>query len=279
MTTLRQAVQTASAQLADRSSSPRLDAEVLLAHVLGVSRTYIMAESQRELSTAEQAAFQALVERRAILEPIAYLVGHKEFYGLDFVVDRRVLVPRPETELLVDLALAWAAAYSGELTIADIGTGSGCIAVTLAVKLPQARVFAVDLSPDALDVARINVERHSVADRVTLLQGAGCEPLPESIALIVSNPPYTILDEVEENVRHWEPHLALDGGGAQGFDLPAQLLAEIPRYLKPQGVVIMELGAWQGELARQTAAQIFGPARITIHQDLTQRDRVLMIAT
>ncbi|HEY0734565.1 MAG TPA: peptide chain release factor N(5)-glutamine methyltransferase [Herpetosiphonaceae bacterium] len=279
MTTLRQAVQTASAQLADRSSSPRLDAEVLLAHVLGVSRTYIMAESQRELSAAEQTVFQALVERRAALEPIAYLVEHKEFYGLDFFVDRRVLVPRPETELLVDLALSWAATHPGELVIADIGTGSGCLAVTLAVKLPKSRIFAVDLSPDALHVARINVERHGVADRVTLLQGAGCAPLPESVALIVSNPPYTVLDEVEENVRRWEPHLALDGGGAQGFDLPAQLLAEIPRYLKPQGAVIMELGAWQGELARHTAAQIFGPAHITIHQDLTQRDRVLMIET
>lgn len=279
MTTLRQAVRTASAQLADRSSSPRLDAEVLLAHVLGVSRTYILAESQRELTAAEQTAFQALVERRAALEPIAYLVGHKEFYGLDFAVDRRVLVPRPETEQLVDLALSWAAARSGEVTIADIGTGSGCIAVTLAVKLPQARVFAVDLSPHALDVARINVERHGVAERVTLLHGAGCAPLPEPVALVVSNPPYTILNEVEENVRRWEPQLALDGGGAQGFDLPAQLLEEIPRCLKPQGAVIMELGAWQGQLARQTAARIFGSACITLHQDLTQRDRVLMIET
>lgn len=279
MSTLRQAVQAASAQLSEHSSSPRLDAELLLAHVLGTSRTYIMAESQRELSPAEQAAFGALVERRAALEPIAYLVGHKEFYGLDFFVDRRVLVPRPETELAVDLALAWAGTHPGALTIADIGTGSGCIAVTLAVKLPEARIFAVDLSADALAVARINVERHGVADRVTLLQGAGCAPLPTPVALLVSNPPYTIPDEVEENVRRWEPHLALDGGGAQGFDLPAQLLAEIPRYLTPRGAVIMELGAWQGELARQTSAQIFGPARITIHQDLTQRDRVLLIET
>lgn len=279
MTTLRQAVQGATAQLADHSSSPRLDAEVLLAHVLRTSRAYIMAESQRELTAAEQAAFQALVIRRAALEPIAYLVGHKEFYGLDFVVDRRVLVPRPETELAVDLALAWAAAHSGQLSIADIGTGSGCIAVTLAVKLPHARVFAVDLSPDALAVARVNVERHGVTERVTLLQGAGCEPLPGPVALLVSNPPYTILAEVEENVRRWEPHLALDGGGTAGFDLPARLLDEIPRYLKPQGAVIMELGAWQGALARQTAARIFGPARITIHQDLTERDRVLMIET
>jgi release factor glutamine methyltransferase len=279
VTTLRQALQAATAQLADRSLSPRLDAEALLAHVLNVSRAYILAESQRELKTAEQAAFQALIERRAALEPIAYLTGRKEFYGLDFVVDRRVLVPRPETELLVDLALQWAARHDGPLSIADIGTGSGCIAVTLAVRLPQARVFAVDLSVDALDVARINVERHAVAQQVTLLQGDGCAPLPEPVALIVSNPPYTILEQVDENVRRWEPHGALDGGGAQGFDLPAALLAQFPRYLKPAGTVIMELGAWQGDLARQTAARIVDGAHITIHQDLARLDRVLMIET
>ncbi|HEX6293310.1 MAG TPA: peptide chain release factor N(5)-glutamine methyltransferase [Herpetosiphonaceae bacterium] len=281
MTTLRQAIQRAAAQLADHSPSPRLDAEALLAHVLGVSRAYLLAESQRELTDAQEAAFQPLVARRSALEPIAYLTGHKEFYGLDFVVDRRVLVPRPETELLVDLALSWAArrAQGPDLTIADIGTGSGCIAVTLAHTLPESRVFAVDLSADALDVARINVQRHGVTDRVALLHGAGCDPLPQPVTLIVSNPPYTVLSAIDENVRRWEPHLALDGGGAQGFDLPAQLLRQIPRYLATHGAVLMELGAWQGDLARQAAAAIFAAARITLHQDLAGHDRVLMIET
>jgi release factor glutamine methyltransferase len=279
MITLRQSLQAATAALAEQSPSPRLDAEVLLAHVLNVTRAYILAEGQRELTAAEQAAFQALIERRAALEPVAYLTGRKEFYGLEFVVDRRVLVPRPETELLVDLALAWAARYHGALSIADIGTGSGCLAVTLAVKLPQSRVFAVDLSSDALALARSNVERHMVAERTTLLHGDGCTPLPEPVALIVSNPPYTILDHVDENVRRWEPHTALDGGGPQGFDLPARLLPQFQHCLKPQGAAIIEIGAWQGELARQVAAQIFDGARITIHQDLAGLDRVLMIET
>ncbi len=281
MTSVRQAIQDAVARLTPHSPSPRLDAEVVLAHVLQVSRAYVLAESQRELTLTEEATFQSLIERRAALEPVAYLTGHKEFYGFDFVVDRRVLVPRPETELIVDLALNWVARHGAmaELTIADIGTGSGCIAVTLALKVPQARVFAVDLSADALAVARINVERHGVADRVLLLHGAGCEPLPQRVMLIVANPPYTILEEVDANVRRWEPALALDGGDAQGFALPAQLLRQMPRYLTAHGLVIMELGAWQGEVARQTAAAIFGAARITVHQDLAQRDRALMIET
>ena len=279
MMTVQQALQAATVQLEPSSASPRLDAEVLLAHVLGTSRAVVLAENRRELLPAEQTAFQALIERRAALEPVAYLTGHKEFYGYDFVVDRRVLVPRPETELLIDLALDWTAQRGAvtDLTIADIGTGSGCIAVTLALKLPHARVFAVDLSSDALDVARLNVARHGVGERVTLLHGAGCEPLPHAVTLLVSNPPYTILAEVDENVRRWEPQLALDGGDMQGFAIPARLLREIPRYLMPGGALLMELGAWQGRLALETAAALFPGARLKIHQDLAGRDRVLAL--
>jgi release factor glutamine methyltransferase len=281
MITIRQALQAATAQLGPSSASPRLDAEVLLAHVLGTSRALVLAESRQELLPAQQAAFDALIERRAALEPVAYLTGHKEFYGYDFVVDHRVLVPRPETELLIDLALDWTTrrASVADLTIADIGTGSGCIAITLALKLPEARVFAVDLSADALEVARLNVARHGVAERVTLLDGTGCEPLPQPVTLIVSNPPYTILAEVDENVRRWEPRLALDGGDMHGFALPAWLLRQSPRYLAPQGAVLMELGAWQGQIAYETAAAVFPTARIMVHQDLAGHDRVLAIET
>jgi release factor glutamine methyltransferase len=281
MTTIREALQAARSKLDPHSPSARLDAEVLLAYVLGVSRAWLIAEGQRDLTGAQSSAFNALITRRAAGEPVAYIVGHREFYGNEFVVDRRVLVPRPETELLIDLALGWAGRRSeqGPLLIADIGTGSGCIAITLALKLPSARVFAVDLSADALEVAKLNVERHGVGDRVLLLHGAGCVPLPSPVDLVASNPPYTRLEEVDANVRQWEPHLALDGGGSDGFDLPRQLLAETRSYLRPCGAVAMEIAAWQGELARATAQHLFPSANVTVHRDLAGLDRTLLIET
>jgi release factor glutamine methyltransferase len=281
--TVAQALQSATHRLARASPTPRLDAEVLLAHVLRTSRTHVLMESQRHLSPKQLAAFEAVVERRAGLEPVAYITGHKEFYGLDFVVDRRVLVPRPETELLVELALGWARrqVYVDEaaLAIADIGTGSGCLAVTLALHLPQAQIWAVDVSTDALDVARLNAARHGVAERIIWLHGAGCAPLPQPVALIVSNPPYTVLAAVDPSVRHWEPHLALDGRGPHGFEVAAQLIRQLPAHLQPRGAALIEIGAWQGPLALETAREVFPDARITLRPDLAGHDRVLMIET
>jgi release factor glutamine methyltransferase len=276
--TIDAALRAATSRLALASSTPRLDADVLLAHVLGLTRTHVLSSSDRSLSEAEQAAFEAVIARRAALEPIAYIVGHKEFYGLDFAVDQRVLVPRPETEMLVDLALQWAAQQpSDQLLIADIGTGSGCLAVALALNLPTARVFAVDLSADALAVARINVERHDVGSRVTLLQGNGLAPLPQAVALIVSNPPYTVLDEVDANVRRWEPALALDGGAERGFAVPARLLRDMPPFLRAPGAAFVEIGAWQGSVALQTAQAAFPAASVALHRDLAGYDRVVAI--
>lgn len=278
MTTIHVALQQTTARLRPVSASPRLDAEVLLAHVLGLSRARLLAESQQPLSAEQLAALAALTERRVALEPVAYLTNHKAFYGRDFYVDRRVLVPRPETELLIELARAWASRTNRQPpTIADIGTGSGCIAVTLALELPQARVFAVDLSADALDVAAINVQRHAVGERVTLLRGDGCRPLPQPVDLIVANPPYTVLDEVDENVRRWEPHLALDGGAQRGFAAVERLLQQMPGALRPQGTALVEIGAWQGAQALAAAQRIFGGATARIYQDLAGLDRVLAV--
>jgi release factor glutamine methyltransferase len=189
-------------------------------------------------------------------------------------------VPRPETELLVALAFNWCRRKN--LTaplIADIGTGSGCIAISLAVHLPEAQVFGLDLSADALAVARTNCARHHIADRITLLQGAGCAPLPQPVQLLVSNPPYTVLAEIDENVRRWEPQLALDGGGDTGFAIPSQLLAEMPNYLKKGGAVLIEIGAWQGTRAVAAAQATFPNAYVTLHQDLAGLDRVILIET
>ena len=277
MTTIGAALQDATSRLRNVSPTARLDAEVLLAHVLGTTRTYLIASLDEPLAQSAGERLAELVARRAALEPVAYLIGEREFYGLPLYVDRRVLVPRPETELLVDLALAASARLPSNqaLAVADIGTGSGAIAIAVAANLPQAHVWAVDLSEAALEVARANVERHGLGDRITLLHGDGLWPLPGPVDLLLSNPPYTILETIDENVRRYEPHLALDGGPG-GLQVIRKLLATAPRYLKGRSL-LMEIGAWQGQAVKALAAASFPDAAITIHRDLAGLDRVLEV--
>ncbi|GAB4204166.1 MAG: peptide chain release factor N(5)-glutamine methyltransferase [Roseiflexaceae bacterium] len=276
--TVARALAWAGSTLAGSSPSARLDAELLLAHTLGWSRARVLAEGRIELDPAQQARFAALVDRRAALEPVAYLVGQREFYGLDFEVTPAVLVPRPETELLVERALEFARNLPAGAQIADIGAGSGAIAVALAVHLPQARISAVDLSAEALAVAGRNAARHGVAGRVRLLQGDLLAPLDSPVDLLVSNPPYTVLAEIDEGVRRHEPHLALDGG-PDGLELYRRLLAAAPPLLRPGGAVLLEIGATQAETVSALARQHFPDARVTVEQDLAGHDRVVIIAT
>jgi release factor glutamine methyltransferase len=166
-----------------------LEAELLLRQVLGVSRVELYQDFHRELSPQAEADFGRLIERRLRGEPVAYLTGHREFYGLDFCVDPAVLIPRLETELVIDRALA-IARKRPVATVADIGTGSGAMAVALAVNLPQVKIYATDVSPAALRVARLNCQRHGVAGRVCLLEGDLLAPLPEPVDLIAANLPY-----------------------------------------------------------------------------------------
>ncbi len=271
------ALHDATGRLRAASETPRLDAELLLAHVLDTTRAGLIARLAEPLPAAAAERFWALVERRAELEPVAYLTGEREFYGLSLSVDQRVLVPRPETELLVELALRRAANHPRRqhLRVADIGTGSGAIAIAVAANLPHAHVYATDLSCGALEVARINVERHGLAERITLLHGDGLRPLPGPVDLLLANPPYTVLDDVDENVRRHEPHLALDGG-PEGLAVIAELIADAPRYMEG-GVVLIEIGAWQGAAASALARAAFPHGTITIHRDLAGLDRVLEI--
>jgi release factor glutamine methyltransferase len=264
--------------LRDTSETPRLDAEVLLAHTLGWSRARVLSRLQETISDEMLQQFRTLILRRAAREPVAYLVGRKEFYGLEFVVDRLVLVPRPETETLVDAALEWAKHRPAPLVIADIGTGSGCIAVALAVHLPQAHIYAIDLSRDALAVARQNVIRHHVDASVTLLNGDLLAPLPQPVDLLVSNPPYTVLDEVDPGVRMHEPHLALDGG-SDGLAVYRRLFAAAPSALRPGGALMLEIGATQARAVVDLARQAFPEAVIRVRQDLAGRDRVVVCSS
>ncbi len=269
----------ATTRLSTTSTTPRLDAELLLTHLLGWSRARLLAERAAPIPPPVAEAFMDLVERRATGEPVAYLVGHKEFYGYELLVDRRVLVPRPETELLVEVALAGLGNREAAWRIADLGTGSGAIAVALGLQLPHAQIEAVDLSADALEVAAANVQRHELSDRVRLILGDLCAPLAGQYDLIVSNPPYTILADVEPNVLAHEPHLALEGGGADGADLYRRIFATAPQHLRAGGAIVCEIGAWQGEIVTTLAQAAFPHAEVRLYHDLAGHPRVVRVMT
>jgi len=270
--TLRRAI-----EVLNGTDTPRLTAEVLLAHILGVSRTRLLSRPEQPIAPEALAEYNRLLARAATGEPLAYLTGHREFYGLDFLVDSCVLVPRPETELIIDLALS-----SNPLSILDIGTGSGCLAITLAKQIPSAHVTAVDISPDALAVARLNAQHHSVADRLTFVESDLLSSVvrpPSPVALLVTNLPYIASDELRQlPVSKHEPALALDGG-PDGLALIRRLLADAPRLMAPNGRLLLEIGSTQGQAAAALARAAFPTAEaVGVHPDLAGLDRVVEIA-
>jgi len=231
------------------------------------------------LNSAELASYRQLIERRAQREPVAYIVGHKEFYGLAFFVDNRVLIPRPETELLVELSIEMAQARSLHL-IADVGTGSGAIAVSLAVHLPQALVYATDASAKALEVAACNCRHHGVEGRVCLLQGHLLEPLSEPVDLIAANLPYISQAELAQlppEISRYEPREALDGG-SDGLDHIRCLLAQVGGYLRSQGAILLEIGAAQGPAVVALAKRHFPAAKVEVAKDYAGLDRVVIVS-
>ena len=284
VSTIGGALRRAAVDLTSITDVPRLEAEVLLAHVLGTSRTVLMAHPERSLTSGQQSRYEGLVNRRASNYPLPYLTGRVEFHGLEFEVTPEVLIPRPETETLVDLALARRPA-----SIVDVGTGSGCIAISLAVRLPEVIIYAIDVSPAALAVARRNVEHHGVTDRVRLMAGDVLSPRPGPVDLIVSNPPYVPTGEcalLPASVREYEPRLALDGG-PDGLAVVRRLLAQAPAVLRspdsldgrPGGGLLIEMGADQAKAAVRLARAFFPAATVRVHPDLAGRDRVLEIQT
>ncbi len=269
--------QGAAALAAAGSPSARLDAEVLLAHVLGLRRVDLYTRPERALAPEEEERYRALLLRRAQGEPVSYLVGHKEFFGLTWRVDRRVLIPRPETEVLVERALAWAqAGRHPRPCIADIGTGSGCIAITLAMRLPRARIYATDISTEALEVAAENARRHGVERQVTLLLGDLCDPLPERVDLLVANPPYTVWDELPAGITAYEPRLALDGGD-DGLAVYRRLLPQLRDHLGPAGTAMLEVGDGQVEAVQGLVRELVGRVWVRSWADYSGWPRVVEI--
>jgi release factor glutamine methyltransferase len=236
------------------SESPRLDSEVLLAHALGCKRIDLYARHGEEAPEQGRQRFRELVRQRVEGCPVAYLVGRKEFFSLEFTVNRAVLIPRPDTECVVDECLRLAKTQTAP-SILDVGTGSGCLAVAVAKHHKTAQVSAVDISSEALAVASQNAAKHGVAERVRFLQGDLFAPIPsgERFDFILSNPPYIPHDDIAKlapGVRDYEPHAALDGG-ADGFAVFDRLIAEAPEYLKPEGYLLIEIGSPQEGPARQ----------------------------
>ena len=260
-----------------------LEAEVLLRHVLGLTRAQLYAQLDRPLLADQAAAYADILERRLAHEPVAYLTGHREFFGRDFLVNRHVLIPRPETELLVELGLGEARRLAhlapAGLTIADVGTGCGCVAISLAMHLPTARVYALDASAPALAVAAENCQRHGVAGRVRLLQGDLLASLPEPVHIIVANLPYVPRPELEAlppEIRLHEPRGALDGG-EDGLAAIRRLLAQAPAHLWPGGAILLEIGQGQGPAVAALSRQHFPAAAIVVHGDSGGQERVVAI--
>jgi release factor glutamine methyltransferase len=285
-TTIQGALEQATRQLTQAGlSGARLDAQILLAHLLGVERSVLYAYPEREISPTLATQFFQLIERRSKGEPVAYLLGHKEFYGLDFVVDPRVLIPRPETELLVEAALAQ---IHQKITadafpiVADIGTGSGAIPVTLAVEEPHlSYLYACDISADALAVAQLNCQRHHVTDRVRLLQGDLVAPLPEPVDILTANLPYVGTEEIHAMTRDvyaYEPQLALFSG-LEGLDLLERFCRELHQsdLLKPAAVMLLEIGYRQQEPLTRLILELWPQSAVTSIKDYAGWDRVLQV--
>jgi len=234
--------------------SPRLDAEVLLSHVLQKDRLYLYVHFDQPLEERELTAFRAAVKKRAARLPVAYITGSKEFMGLDFEVTSAVLIPRPDTEILVETALKLLSTVDRP-QILDIGTGSGAICVSMLVNLPTAQGTTVDISPDALAVAKSNADKHQVAERLTFCQGDLFAPVGgQTFHAILSNPPYipeaeiaTLTPEVQQ-----EPNLALDGG-KDGLDFYRRIIEEASKYLATGGFIAMEVGIDQAQLVGSMA--------------------------
>ena len=258
----------------------RLEAEVLVMSVLRMPRQAIFAEQEREVSEQQQVALDELLERRYTREPLAYILGQREFYGINVVLTPAVLIPRPESEGLVEHALfmAMMGMESTDLTIADVGTGSGAIAINLAIHLPMGRIFAVDVADSVLDVASYNIRAHGVGDRVSLGIGDLLDAVPEPLDLIVANLPYIPTDRIstlQPEVQK-EPVLALDGG-ADGLDLIRRLLAQAENKLKGHGIILLEMDPDQVPVVAELALQHFPKGSTDVEQDLAGMDRILVI--
>lgn len=260
-----------------------IEARMLLGYAANLSPVQIYTEPEQRLSWEEEGKLQEMVRRRLKHEPAAYILQHREFYGFDFYVDSRVLIPRPETEILVDASLESAANRScitRPLLLADIGTGCGAIAISIALNLPGSKVYAIDLSSSALEVARLNCEYHRVADQITILSGDLLQPLPEPVDLIVANLPYiknSELPSLSPEIAKFEPRMALDGGRS-GLQCIRQLLQQqVKKKINRGGCLLLEIGQNQEKEISQLIYSCLNEVNFRFIADFNGINRVVKI--
>ena len=282
---IREALHQGSRLLAAEAASDEaeLEAELLLRHALGVDRVHLFQRLNETLTPARERRYRRLLDRRLAHEPTPYITGHKEFFGLDFEVTPAAIIPRPETETLVELAIAFIETRETgrETQIVDVGVGCGAIAVSIAHELPNARVIAIDVSKLALRLAGRNAARHGVAGRITFLHGDLLAPLDVRAGVITANLPYVrTADWLAEppEIREREPRRGLDGG-PDGLRLIRRLLRQSPAHLAPGGALFIEIGDEQGAAAAAAARAAFPRAKIEVRPDLAGFDRVLVVYT
>jgi len=280
--TVAEVMQRAAATLrAAGAEDPVLEAELLLRHVLGIDKTSFYLRLQGEVTAAQSAALLDLVRQRLARRPLAYVIGHREFYDLDLYVAPGVLIPRPETELVVEHCLALGRAMASarrHVTFVDVGTGCGAIALAVAKHLPSVEVVAIDISPAALAIAGLNAKRLRLAGRVRFLPGDLLGPLHEQVDLVAANLPYiptAALSELAPEVRDHEPALALDGG-PDGLHVVARLLAQLPRHMHTGGAAVLEIDQGQAPALRDLVATLPG-VKLEVCQDLAGLDRVAVL--
>ena len=257
-----------------------IDAEVLARHVLGWDRAHYLASRHEPLPVTASSRFEAALVQRERRVPVAYITGHREFWGLDFEVTPAVLIPRPESELIVETALTFLSDAAAPARIADAGTGSGCLAVSLAFERPRATLVATDVSEDALAVARRNADRHGLADRIHFARTSFLTDFAGPFDVIVANPPYIPRaheSTLSPDVRDHEPAVALFGRGDDGLDDVRELLRQTATRLAPSGRLMMEFGYGQGDAVRAGAAWA-GLEVVCVLKDLQGHERMLVAA-
>jgi release factor glutamine methyltransferase len=257
-----------------------IDAEVLIRHVLGWDRAKYLASRHEPLPSTASLPFEAALAERERRVPVAYITGHREFWGLDFDVSPAVLIPRPESELIVEAALTFLSDAEARSRIADVGTGSGCLAVSLAYERPHATLLATDVSENALAIARRNADRHGVSGRIRFARTSFLTEIQGSFDLIVANPPYVPRSHqatLSPDVRDHEPAVALFGRGQDGLDDVRELLGQSATLLAPSGRVMMEFGYGQGDAVR-AGAERAGLDIVDILRDLQGHERTLIAA-
>ncbi len=277
---LKEALNVASEELMKTGSlDAKLEAEVLLRHVLKIDRAAMFRDLDEDITMEDSSNIASLVKRRIKREPLAYITGVKEFYGLPFVVSEDVLIPRQETELLVDTAIVQAKSLGkNEISIVDVGTGSGAIAVSLALNIPTSSIIAVDISEAALAIADNNRRAHGLYSRVKLRRGNLLEPIIDKIDILVSNPPYIRSDKLtslQEEVLK-EPVVALDGG-CDGLELIKRLLFQAVDKMSSPGVILFEIDSDQASEAVKLSQQFFPSAITTVLKDLSNNERAVLL--